>query len=232
MTPPRTLADLVDLAHALVTGSARVVLGVSGAPGAGKSTLARALVDALAAQPPTGMPSPDWVVLVPMDGFHLADVELHRLGLHDRKGAPETFDAAGYAALLARVAADDGETVYAPSFARDLDQPVAGAIPVTPQTRLVVTEGNYLLLDTGAWPRVRSHLTQVWHCAPEEQRRRAQLVTRHTAYGKDPEVARRWALGPDESNAALVGAAAHRADLVIGEDLLWQLPTGRRAGPD
>ncbi len=145
------------------------LLGVTGAPGAGKSTFAGALAAAHGG------------VVVPMDGFHLADVELVRRGLRDRKGAPETFDAEGYAALLARVAARDG-LVMAPAFERGLEQPVAASIPVPPEAELVVTEGNYLLLDEPRWVAVREGLDEVWHvrvdedAAPRATRRPARRV--------------------------------------------------------
>ena len=122
------------------------MVGVTGAPGAGKTTLVERLLAVIAASPPPGIPDLPWVAHVPMDGFHLADVELDRLGLRDRKGAPDTFDAAGYAALLRRLR-EAPTGVFAPGFERTLEQPIAAAIAVEPSARLVLTEGNYLLLD-------------------------------------------------------------------------------------
>ncbi|WP_036506576.1 nucleoside/nucleotide kinase family protein [Nocardioides sp. URHA0020] len=173
------------------------LLGITGAPGVGKSTVARLL----------GLP------VVPMDGFHYADVELVRRGLRDRKGAPETFDAPGYAALLGRVRAGEADVV-APMFERDLEQPIAGAVPVPPAGP-VVTEGNYLLLDQPRWRAVRRQLDVVWHLHLDDGVRRERLVARHVEFGKTPEEARAWVARVDEANAALVGAAAARADLVI-----------------
>ena len=102
-----TFDDLVARARGLVAPGRRAVLGIVGSPGAGKSTLAEALLAALRADPPPGAGA-DWVAHVPMDGYHLADVELERLGLRHAKGAPDTFDAGGYAALLARLRPRDG----------------------------------------------------------------------------------------------------------------------------
>jgi pantothenate kinase len=173
------------------------LLGITGAPGAGKSTLAAAL----------GLP------VVPMDGFHYADVELVRRGLRERKGAPETFDAEGYAALLARVRAGE-PGVVAPMFERGLEQPIAGAIPV-PATGTVVTEGNYLLLDEPRWRAVRAQLDVVWHLVMDEALRVERLVARHVEFGKSPDEARAWVARVDQANARLVEAARDRADLVV-----------------
>ncbi|MEU6227703.1 nucleoside/nucleotide kinase family protein [Streptomyces sp. NPDC047042] len=209
-SPAPTFDDLLGRARALVRGDRRAVLGIAGSPGSGKTTLAERLVRAL-----NGDGSP-WVAHVPMDGFHLADVELERLGLRDRKGAPDTFDAAGYAALLRRLReSGDAEIVYAPGFERVLEQPVAGAIPVFPSARLVVTEGNYLLLTEGSWARVRAQLDEVWFCALDEDERVRRLVARHEEFGKDPDTALAWVRGTDQRNADLVAATRDRADLVV-----------------
>jgi pantothenate kinase len=173
------------------------LLGFTGAPGVGKSTLAAAL----------GLP------LLPMDGFHYADVELARRGLLERKGAPETFDAEGYAVLLRRVRARERDVV-APMFERDLEQPIAGAIPV-PAVGTVVTEGNYLLLDEPRWHAVREQLDVVWHLELDDDVRVERLVARHVAFGKSLAAARAWVEQVDEANARLVDAARHRADLVV-----------------
>ncbi|MGW0210742.1 nucleoside/nucleotide kinase family protein [Streptomyces sp. NPDC003233] len=206
---PLTFDDLLGRARDLVRDDRRAVLGITGSPGAGKTTLAEHLVRALNAD------GPPWVAHVPMDGFHLADVELDRLGRRDRKGAPDTFDAAGYAALLRRLREDTGEVVYAPGFERVLEQPIAGAIPVPPAARLVVTEGNYLLLTEGSWARVRPCLDEVWFCETDEDQRIRRLIARHEEFGKDHETAAAWVLGTDQRNAELVATTRGRADLVV-----------------
>ena len=207
-------ADLVTSARGLAGGRPRALLGLAGSPGAGKTTLALALVRALAADPPPGSGA-DWVAHVPMDGYHLADVELDRLGRRGRKGAPDTFDPAGYAALLHRLRSAPPEVVYAPAFDREIEQPVAGSIPVPPACRLVVTEGNYLLLDDPAWRAARAELDAVWFVEADEALRLDRLVRRHVDFGKPPAAAEAWVRGTDEPNARLVEAARERADLLV-----------------
>ncbi|MFB7543690.1 nucleoside/nucleotide kinase family protein [Streptomyces zaomyceticus] len=184
----------------------RRILGLAGAPGAGKSTLAARLVARLG-----GL-----AVLVPMDGFHLAQAELERLGRAERKGAPDTFDAAGYTALLTRLRAPaPGTTVYAPAFDRSLEEPIAGAIPVGPEVPLVVTEGNYLLHDEGGWADVLPLLDEVWYLDLDDRRRVPRLVARHVRFGKDRAHAERWVHDSDEANARLVARGRDRAHLVV-----------------
>jgi pantothenate kinase len=183
----------------------RALLGICGAPAAGKSTLAERLVAAL------GPAS----VHIGMDGFHLAQVELRRLDRTERKGAPDTFDATGYVNLLGRLRERPDEVVYAPGFRRDLEEPVAGAVPVPPSVRLVVTEGNYLLLRDPPWDRVRPLLDEVWFLAPAEDARRQWLIDRHRAFGRTLEQARERTFGSDERNAVLINATRAAADLVV-----------------
>lgn len=153
--------------------------------------------------------------LVPMDGFHLAEAQLHRLGRHARKGAPDTFDAAGYVALLRRLRDPDDPTVYAPEFRRDLEEPIAGAIQVPSTVRLVVTEGNYLLLPADPWRAVRGLLDEVWFLDLEPAERLRRLTDRHLSYGREATEAAARAAGADQLNADLISATADRADLVL-----------------
>jgi pantothenate kinase len=183
----------------------RPIVGIAGAPGAGKSTFARAYVDQAGAS----------AALVPLDGFHLADVTLTSMGLLDRKGAPETFDAWGYAALLSRLGERPPETVYAPGFERELEQPIAGAIAVPYGVDIIVAEGNYLLLDEPEWRAVREQLEEVWFVFVGEAARVERLVARHVAFGKSLEEAQAWVTRVDDPNARLVEESRSRADRII-----------------
>jgi pantothenate kinase len=209
----QALDGLADRAAGLAVDG-RAVLGVVGCPGSGKSTFVDRLVASLGARVEGG---PAAVVHVPMDGFHLADQALDRLGLRHRKGAPETFDAAGYAALLRRLRTETATTVYAPAFERDLEQPLAGAIAVPPSVRLVVTEGNYLLLD-GPWSAVRGLLNEAWFVQVGDETRVRRLVARHERFGKTHQEAVDWVRTVDQPNAELVHPTAGLADLVVDLD--------------
>lgn len=199
--PPELLAR----AQSLIGRGGRRILGLVGAPGSGKSTLAALLAAALGEQ----------AAVVPMDGYHLAQIELERLGRAARKGAPDTFDAAGFVALLRRLREQgEEEIVYAPAFRREIEEPIAGAIPVLPDVPLVITEGNYLLLD-GPWAGVRTLLDESWYLGTDEGKRDAWLLARHIAFGRAPDDARAWIDSTDAPNARLIAATREHADLTV-----------------
>jgi len=213
-TLPPPPADALARLHRLAADGApgRRLLGLVGPPGAGKSTLAAAL---LAARPAL----PGGAQLVPMDGFHLAQAELERLGRADRKGAPDTFDAAGFAALLRRLRQQPAdEVVYAPAFRREIEEPVAGAIAVQPDTRLLIVEGNYLLFDQHGWAPVAALLDEVWYLDVDPALRLQRLVARHVAHGRSPAAAHDWVQHTDEPNARRIEATRARAHWCVRWD--------------
>ncbi len=206
--PATALARLTRL----LSSGRRSVLGLTGPPGCGKSTLAAALCEACGAA----------AQVVPMDGFHLANSELHRLGRHGRKGAPDTFDAAGFADLLARLRRQGNDSadalLYAPEYRRELEEAVAGAIGVRGSTQLIVTEGNYLLVDQGSWAGVTALLDECWYVEVDESLRIERLTSRHVQFGRTPEQAREWVAFTDEPNARVIAATRGRADWVFRWD--------------
>jgi pantothenate kinase len=200
------LAELYARVDELAAVGTRRILGLCGAPGSGKSTLA-GLLAAHAGHRGT---------IVPMDGYHLANSELARLGRSRFKGAEDTFDAAGYAALLRRLRDQlPGEVVYAPEFRREIEEGIAGAIPVFAEQPLVITEGNYLLLENGAWSGVRPLIDEIWYVEVAQDLRLGRLISRHMRFGRDEAAAREWVERNDEKNAALIASTRARADRIV-----------------
>ena len=195
--------ELAAVIRQKATGQGRFLTALAGPPGAGKSTLAAALVDALG----------QGAKAVPMAGFHYDDRVLIARGARDRKGAPDTFDAQGFFHLLRRLRSE-GE-VAIPLFDRDLEISRAGADIVTPEDRLLVVEGNYLLLNEAPWPQAAPlfDLT-VWIDVPEAELDR-RLLARWAHYGKTPAQARAWIDGNDMPNIRRVTRNSRAADVVV-----------------
>jgi len=204
-----TFAQASSRLHHFLQRPTRTILGLIGPPGAGKSTLA-ARLQAL---------HPDQSQIVPMDGYHLANVELARLGRAARKGAPDTFDSHGYAALLKRLRQQGpGETVYAPEYRRTIEEPVAGAIPIFPAARLLIAEGNYLALDQGGWSAVAALLDEIWYVEVDPALRHARLVARHVQFGRSQQAAEDWVQSTDAPNARLIESTQQRVQFRLLAD--------------
>ena len=201
----RSLRDLISMAEELIERGERTILGITGAPGAGKTTVCESLTTALGGR----------AALVQMDGFHLADAELRRIGRRERKGAPDTFDVAGYAALLERLRSRRDDVVYAPRFDRELEDPIGSAVPVPREVPLVVTEGNYLLHEGDGWARIGPLLDACWYLDVDDALRESRLVDRRILHGDTPEHSRRWAREVDGANARIVGASRGLATRAI-----------------
>lgn len=200
-----TIEELVERASALTVDGTRRILGITGAPGAGKSTVAHAVADALNEK----------TARVGMDAFHLSNEVLAAHGSRERKGAPDTFDPWGYANLLRRLRTNNEPIVYAPVFDRGLEESIGSAIPVCQEVPLVITEGNYLLLDAEGWRECRDLMDEIWYLDVAEGERQARLLRRHEAFGKPHDEAEAWALGSDQRNADVVAVTRERADLII-----------------
>lgn len=185
----------------------RFLLGITGPPGAGKSAYSAEVVGAANAARGSGFSA-----VAPMDGFHRSNEELDKLGLRDVKGAPETFDVGGFVDLLGRVRSEVDSTILWPGFDRSIEETMPDAIPITSETKLVVVEGNYLLLDRPRWRDVRRLLDEVWFVDVPRDVLRERLLSRALAGGRTEEEALRHVDGSDLRNADLVAGTRPFAD--------------------
>lgn len=217
LLPEQALARLqaslhtTQRARAAGQAGARRLVGLVGKPGVGKSSFSAFLQ--------RNLPN-EWVAVVPMDGFHLSQAVLHSLGRAARKGAPDTFDVAGFVTLLQRLRHSPDQSIYYPVFDRKLEESIAAQGVVTPATQLVLVEGNYLLHDQDGWQAVQTLLDECWMLTLDQATRLDRLTARHIAFGKSPQDAQAWATGSDEANAKRIAQGAHRANYVVACDTL------------
>jgi pantothenate kinase len=202
-------AALARIQNHLENSSERVLIGIIGKPGAGKSTLSKFLMAKL---------PKEYVTVVPMDGYHLSNKVLKDLNRADRKGAPDTFDVAGFISLVKRIRTEQTQNIYYPIFDRAIEESIAAQGVVTSATKVVIIEGNYLLHDDGGWEVCNDLLDESWMVDVDDDKRISRLISRHIAYGKDPEAAKAWAKGTDEVNAKLIERGRNRADFVVAID--------------
>ena len=206
MSKEITKEEAKKLVIELASASTRTIIGIVGKPGGGKSTLSRFLLKGM---------DPSLVSVVPMDGFHLSNKVLKELGKSDRKGAQDTFDVKGFTTLIARIKSDGADPIYYPVFDRSIEESIAAQGVVYPSTRVVIVEGNYLMHDKDGWEEVSPLLDQSWYAYLDEDIRISRLISRHIAFGKDPESAKAWAKGSDQVNAELIETGVARCDFLI-----------------
>ena len=200
-----TIPELVERARALAERGSRTILGIVGSPGAGKTTLCTAIESALG----------DDVVVVGMDGFHLDNPILIERGRREDKGAPDTFDVAGYLSLLRRLGEATEPITYGPRFDREIETSIGSAIPVPQTVPLVITEGLYLLREEEGWEEVRGLVNEMWYLELPDAVRQDRLLRRRLGHGDNEEHARDWVMRVDQASADRVAKTKHRADLII-----------------
>jgi len=202
-----SLEEVVTRAQSLMTpmSGERKIVGLIGKPGAGKSTLSAQLIEHLG----------DQAAILNMDGYHLSNFALRELGRADRKGAPDTFDALGFTEILQRVKNQVDQNIYFPVFDRSIEESIAAQGVITPEIKLVITEGNYLLHNENNWGGVKKLLDESWFIEVDDQLRIERLVDRHHKFGKSKVDAHSWATGSDENNARIVAQTRELADVII-----------------
>ena len=202
MSQEEAKAKIVEYAN----NTSRTIIGIVGKPGGGKSTLSKYLLKGM---------DPSLVSVVPMDGFHLSNKVLKALGRSERKGAQDTFDVKGFTTLIQRIKLDSADPIYYPVFDRSIEESIAAQGVVYPSTRVVIVEGNYLMHNQDGWQEISPLLDQSWYAFLDEDLRISRLISRHIAFGKDPEGAKAWAKGSDQVNAELIETGVARCDFLI-----------------
>ena len=201
------MSEIASIAAAIFKRAAkaeRFVVAIAGPPGSGKSTLAERLHEVFQ----------DASAVVSMDGFHFDDIVLNSRGLRSRKGAPETFDYAGFAALLKRIRAGEPE-IAIPVFDRSMELSRAGAAIIGSDVKFILVEGNYLLLDEEPWSALGGLFDfSIFVDVPRSELER-RLMERWRDHGKSDEDARAWIASNDLPNIERVLARRRQADLIV-----------------
>ena len=197
---PSVEREFDPIGYLLGRSGSRFVLGITGPPGAGKSTFANWLVSELG----------EAAIVLPMDGFHFPNTELDERGLLNRKGAPDTYDVAGFLEVLRGLRSR--EVVLSPSYSRVTHEPERDAIRILPSHRFVVVEGNYLLVPNSPWGEVKAVLDEVWYLDISAEEAAERLVGRHMDVGRTFDVAAEKVRSVDLPNGEIVRATRDRAD--------------------
>lgn len=198
-----------EIERTLASNVPRVIFGVIGKPGAGKSTVSQKVKERF--------PEDD-VAIISMDGYHLSNEVLDVQAKRDRKGAPDTFDVDGFVTLLAKVKSFTNEKITFPIFHREIEASVADEGVIFSTAKLIIVEGNYLLSTENGWGEVRQYLDKSWVIKLPDEVRMARLIRRHVESGKSHLDAESWARGSDENNAQFIASTEHLADFTLEVD--------------
>ena len=190
--------------------SSRYLLGLVGAPAAGKSTFSAQLVEAV-----NKKLGQEVSVVVPMDGYHYSNEELDRRGLKALKGIPATFDAQSFVELIKKLQVESKQSVFCPLFDRSIEASIENGIEIKPQHQIIVSEGNYLLLDETPWNELRNLFDEIWFIEATIETLMPRLLARHKAGGRNEEETRAKIESTDLPNAKLIESTKQRAHRVI-----------------
>jgi pantothenate kinase len=205
---------LDDLAKQIIqngAGTKRYIVAIAGPPASGKTTLTRNLCDNINSQVNSSL-----CITVPMDGFHLSNEKLNQMDMRHVKGAPLTFDAKGFVELIQRIRLDN-DAVAIPEFDRELDAVVFGDQSVDPDHRIIIVEGNFILLDEAPWDQLKAMFDLSVMLIPEEQTLEKRLISRWENYNHSEEEAKVRAFSNDIPNAKYVLANSMQADIKVTE---------------
>ncbi len=194
-----------------VSADNRFIVGIVGFPGAGKSTLAEGLVRSLNAI----LEPEQKAQILPMDGYHLPNETLDKLGLRALKGIPDTFDARGFIELLTRIRISPPQVLKAPAFDRSIDGSIVDAVEIGADVKVIVTEGNYLLLDQGDWRQIAELLDDSWFLDTSIETIHPRLIARHVEGGRSLEGAIAKVESTDLPNALLIEKSRLRARAIV-----------------
>ena len=207
-----TIEEMVSLLKAELSAlkeGQRYILGIAGYPGAGKSTVSQWLEQGVNKE------YEGWVKVVPMDGYHFSNEKLEQMQLRELKGIPESFDAPNFIDLLRRLRTTTNKNVYCPRFDRSIEASIEDAIVVSPQHKLCIVEGNYLLHTEEPWQECKSYFDEIWFLDATFDTILPRLIERHIQGGRSEAGAQAKVESTDLPNARLIDKTKFRADRVI-----------------
>ncbi|CAN5191019.1 nucleoside triphosphate hydrolase [soil metagenome] len=208
---PETVDRYVKvLLNAKAAKQSRYLLGLAGSPASGKSTFSAQLVNRI-----NFVLNKEVAVVVPMDGYHFSNQVLDEMGLKPLKGIPATFDGQGFVDLIKRLKSETNESVFAPLFDRSIEASIENGIEIAPRHEIIVSEGNYLLIDEKPWNELRNLFDEIWFIDSTMEKLMPRLLERHKNCGRNNEETKAKIDSTDLPNAILIDGTKSRAHRVI-----------------